>query len=101
MFCLFRRYEKMCGKSTGSSIPQIIVGLMLFVETAHFHLVLTIRLLSDLKCVLFILPNDPCKENRWLSLFRKVDFLKFDTGSLGKVDLAREPPVEKVWEPLG
>jgi len=40
---------------------------------------------SDLKCVLFILPNDPCKENPWLSLFRKVHFLKFHTGSLGKI----------------
>ena len=54
----------MCGKSTGSSIPQIIVGLMQFVESAHFYLVLTTRLsmalqFSDLKCVLFILPNDP------------------------------------------
>jgi len=54
---LFTRFEKMCGKSTGSSIPQSIVGLMQFVESAHFHLVLTIRLLvklqlSGLKCVL-------------------------------------------------
>jgi len=52
---------------------------MQFVESAHFCLVLTIRLLValqfyDLKCVLFILPNDPCKENRWLPLFRKVHF---------------------------
>src|SRR6218665_1385991 len=90
IFTLFTRFEKMCGKSTGSSISQITVGRMQFVESAHFHLVLTIRLLvtlqlSDLKCVLFILPNDPCKENRWLSLFCKVHFLKFDTGSLGKV----------------
>src|SRR6218665_2239487 len=74
----------MCGKSTGSSIQQIIVGLMQFVESAHLHLVLTIRLLvtlqvSDLNRVLHILPNDPCKENRWLSLFRKVHFLKFYT----------------------
>jgi len=30
---------------------------------------------------LFILPNDPCKENHWLSLFRKVH--KFN-GALGK-----------------
>jgi len=29
----------------------------------------------DLKCVLFILPNAPCKENLWLSRFRKVHFL--------------------------
>jgi len=89
IFSLIPRYEKMCGKSTGSSIPQIIVGLMQFVESAHFHLVLTIRLLvtlqfSDLKCVSFILPNDLCKENRWPSLFRKVHFLKFDMGALGK-----------------
>src|SRR6218665_1886634 len=90
IFSLIPRFEKMCGKSTGSSIPQIIVGLMQFVESAHFDLVLTIRLLvtlqlSDLKYVFFILPNDPCKENRWLSLFRKVHFLKFDTGSLWKI----------------
>src|SRR6218665_1760905 len=90
IFSLFTRFEKMCGKSTGSSIPQIIVGLLQFVESAHFHLVLTNRLLvtlqlSDLKCVLFILLNDLCKENCWLSLFRNVHFLKFDIGSLGKI----------------
>src|SRR6218665_1647036 len=90
IFSLFTRFEKIYGKSTGSSIPQIIVGLLQFVESAHFPLVLTIRLLVtlqlyDLKCVLFILPNDLRKENRWLSLFRKVHFLKFDTGSLGKI----------------
>jgi len=39
----------------------------------------------DLKCVLFMLPNNPYKENNWLSLFRKVHFLKFNTGSLGKI----------------
>jgi len=37
------------------------------------------------KCVSFILSNEPCIENYWLSLFRKVQFLKFDTGSLGKI----------------
>jgi len=66
IFSLIPRFEKICGKSTGSSIPQIIVGLIQFAESAHFHLVLTIELLvtlqfSDLKCVLFILTNDLCK----------------------------------------
>jgi len=42
---------------------------------------------SNLECVSVILPtyNDYCKENLWLSLFSKVRFLKFDTGSLGKI----------------
>src|SRR6218665_2074395 len=28
--------------------------------------------------------RDTCKENHWLSLLRKVHFLKLDTGALGK-----------------
>jgi len=50
---------------------------------------------------MFFLSNDPCNENHFLSLFRKVYFLKFHIWEPWEnLDLASEPPVEKVWEPL-
>src|SRR6218665_136786 len=59
-FSLFTRFEKMCGKSTGSSIPQIIVGLMQFVESAHFHYY---KVFSNLMHYFLTNEQDPCLSN--------------------------------------
>ena len=46
------------------------------------------------------LPNDPCKENHWLPLFRSALLKIWDWEPWENLDLAREPPFEKVREPL-
>src|SRR6218665_2221201 len=83
----------MCGDQQDSYtyIPQITV--MHFSESAHFHLVLTIRLLvtlqfSDLKCVLFYL-TIPAKKIIGCRYFAKCTSLNLTLGALGTSGLSK------------
>ena len=67
------------------------LGLTLTRLNSYRLLLVTLQLLLSKN----FLSNDPCKKYHWLSLFRKVHFLKFDTGALEKSGISKGAAIRK------
>ena len=81
--------------------PHCVKCSLTLYHISTVRLLVTLRFFWSKMCVLFILPNDPCKRKSLAVAISQSALLKiWHREPWENLDLAKESSFEKVWEPL-